>query len=112
MFETTVDMSLAKDFVSDGNDNVNGKHEAVNGEQFHVLIGNRKWIKKRNQISIPEALEDRLIAQERLGHTAILAAINGLPNIVHCCLFLTELLTIVALAVDIYREISRGVWNS
>jgi hypothetical protein len=42
-----------------------------------VLMGNRKWIKEKNFIEISPALESRLIAQEQLGHTAILAAIDG-----------------------------------
>eukprot|EP00096_Caligus_rogercresseyi_P013119 TRINITY_DN5780_c0_g1_i1.p1 TRINITY_DN5780_c0_g1~~TRINITY_DN5780_c0_g1_i1.p1 ORF type:complete len:1066 (+),score=205.37 TRINITY_DN5780_c0_g1_i1:33-3230(+) len=42
-----------------------------------VLIGNRKWIREKNFIDIPEDLEMKLLKQEQLGHTAILAAING-----------------------------------
>ena len=42
-----------------------------------VLMGNRKWIKEKNLIEISGEVESRLIAQEQLGHTAILAAIDG-----------------------------------
>ena len=40
-------------------------------------MGNRKWIKEKNFIEISQELESRLIGQEQLGHTAILAAIDG-----------------------------------
>jgi len=46
-------------------------------KEYQVLIGNRKWIKERNFIEIPDDLESRLILQEEQGHTAILAAIDG-----------------------------------
>jgi hypothetical protein len=46
-----------------------------------VLMGNRKWIKEKNFIEISNELEARLIAQEQLGHTAILAAIDGEKSI-------------------------------
>ena len=48
------------------------------GPQDHlVLMGNRKWIKEKNFIEIPTEVESKLIAQEQLGHTSILAAIDG-----------------------------------
>jgi hypothetical protein len=45
--------------------------------EYQVLIGNRKWIKERNFINIPDDLESRLVLQEDQGHTVILAAIDG-----------------------------------
>ncbi|XP_040567469.1 copper-transporting ATPase 1 isoform X2 [Lepeophtheirus salmonis] len=42
-----------------------------------ILIGNRKWIRDKNFINIPEDLELKLLKQEELGHTAILAVIDG-----------------------------------
>ena len=42
-----------------------------------VLIGNRKWIREKNFIEIPADVENKLQAQEQLGHTAILVAIDG-----------------------------------
>jgi hypothetical protein len=51
---------------------------ARSGPREHVvLMGNRKWIKDKNFIEISPELESRLIGQEHLGHTAILAAIDG-----------------------------------
>lgn len=46
-------------------------------KEYQVLIGNRKWIKERNFIDIPDELESRLTIQEDQGHTVILAAIDG-----------------------------------
>ena len=42
-----------------------------------VLIGNRKWIREKNFIEIPADVENKLQAQEQLGHTAILVAVDG-----------------------------------
>ncbi len=47
------------------------------GASHIVLIGNRRWIRDKNFIDIPEDVEAKLKAQERLGRTALLAAING-----------------------------------
>jgi hypothetical protein len=49
-------------------------------QEFKVLVGNRKWIKEKNLIEIPNELESRLILQEQLGHTVILAAVDGKLN--------------------------------
>jgi len=46
-------------------------------QEFKVLVGNRKWIKEKNFINIPDDLESKLVLQEQLGHTVILAAIDG-----------------------------------
>ncbi|TRY73708.1 hypothetical protein TCAL_00918 [Tigriopus californicus] len=45
--------------------------------EHHVLIGNRKWISEKNFIQIPDDIENKLVAQEQLGRTALLAAIDG-----------------------------------
>ncbi len=50
----------------------------ITGSSYHVLLGNRKWIKEKNFIEIPAEVESRLVVQERRGHTAILAAIDGI----------------------------------
>ena len=47
-----------------------------------VLIGNRKWIREKNFIEIPADVENKLQAQEQLGHTAILVAVDGKAQ---CC---------------------------
>ena len=49
----------------------------IQAQDYSVLMGNRKWIKEKNFIDIPMDIENKLIAQEKLGHTAILAAIDG-----------------------------------
>ena len=46
-------------------------------DPHRVLIGNRKWIKGKNFIDIPQDVEDKMTSQEKLGHTALLAAIDG-----------------------------------
>ena len=49
----------------------------VQTKEYLVLVGNRKWIKEKNFIDIPGDLEQKLLIQEKRGHTAILAAIDG-----------------------------------
>ena len=46
-------------------------------KDYRVLIGNRKWIKEKNFIEIPQEVEEKMLMQEKLGHTALLAAIDG-----------------------------------
>ena len=46
-------------------------------KEYRVLIGNRKWIKEKNFIEIPPEVEEKMLIQEKLGHTALLAAIDG-----------------------------------
>ena len=46
-------------------------------KDYRVLIGNRKWIKEKNFIDIPQNIEEKMLTQEKLGHTALLAAIDG-----------------------------------
>lgn len=50
---------------------------AIALNEHHVLIGNRKWISEKNFIQIPDDIENKLVAQEQLGRTALLAAIDG-----------------------------------
>eukprot|EP00095_Tigriopus_kingsejongensis_P010071 snap_masked-scaffold1090_size63333-processed-gene-0.1 protein:Tk10071 transcript:snap_masked-scaffold1090_size63333-processed-gene-0.1-mRNA-1 annotation:"Copper-transporting ATPase " len=49
----------------------------ITSQEHVVLIGNRKWINEKNFIEIPDDIENKLVAQEQLGRTAILAAIDG-----------------------------------
>ena len=51
---------------------------SIQTKEYLVLVGNRKWIKEKNFISIPEDLEQKILIQEKRGHTAILAAIDGM----------------------------------
>ena len=46
-------------------------------QEYTVLVGNRKWLRDKNFIEIPADVENRLAAQERMGRTALLAAIDG-----------------------------------
>ena len=50
---------------------------AIQNEEHLVLVGNRKWIQEKNFIDIPDILEQKLLLQEKRGHTVILAAIDG-----------------------------------
>ena len=58
-------------------DDEDGLTSSVEPKEYLVLVGNRKWIKEKNFINIPPALEQKLLLQEKRGHTAILAAIDG-----------------------------------
>jgi len=42
-----------------------------------VLIGNRKWIRDKNFIDLPDDVEAKLASQEASGRTALLVAIDG-----------------------------------
>merc|ERR1719357_1934307 len=57
--------------VEDDQENV------ISYQDHSVLIGNRKWIKEKNFIDIPQDVEEKMTNQEKLGHTALLAAIDG-----------------------------------
>ncbi len=54
-----------------------GNEEAVVRHSHVVAIGNRPWITEKNFIKIPADVENKLRAQEELGHTAVLVAIDG-----------------------------------
>ena len=53
-------------------------YSSIKNEEYLVLVGNRKWIQEKNFIEIPDILEQKLLAQEKRGHTVILAAIDGM----------------------------------
>ncbi|XP_058791728.1 copper-transporting ATPase 1 [Phymastichus coffea] len=45
-------------------------------EAFEVCIGNREWM-RRNAVTLPPEIENLMIKEENLGHTVVLAVIDG-----------------------------------
>ncbi|XP_076240603.1 copper-transporting ATPase 1 isoform X3 [Calliopsis andreniformis] len=43
---------------------------------YEICIGNREWL-RRNAVNIPQEVEARMVSEEDLGHTTVLAAINN-----------------------------------
>lgn len=43
---------------------------------YEICIGNREWM-RRNAINIPQEVESKMTAEEDLGNTAVLAAVNN-----------------------------------
>ena len=58
-------------------DDDNAENDIITFLEYQVLIGNRKWLKEKNFIEIPQEVEEKMLSQEKLGHTALLVAING-----------------------------------
>ena len=58
-------------------------YSSIKNEEYLVLVGNRKWIQEKNFIEIPDILEQKLLAQEKRGHTVILAAIDGTLSFIY-----------------------------
>ena len=58
-------------------DDDNAENAIITFLEYQVLIGNRKWLKEKNFIEIPQEVEEKMLSQEKLGHTALLVAING-----------------------------------
>lgn len=48
----------------------------ASSDVYEVCIGNREWM-RRNAINIPAEVDARMISEENLGHTAVLAAVNN-----------------------------------
>ncbi|KAI4498530.1 hypothetical protein M0802_006465 [Mischocyttarus mexicanus] len=51
--------------------------QIVSDETYEICIGNREWM-RRNAINIPQEVEAQMIAEEDLGHTAVLVAMNNI----------------------------------
>lgn len=43
---------------------------------YEICVGNREWM-RRNAINIPQEVELKMVIEEDLGHTAVLAAVNN-----------------------------------
>ncbi|XP_020286145.1 copper-transporting ATPase 1 isoform X2 [Pseudomyrmex gracilis] len=52
-----------------------GDHNIAD-DVYEVCIGNREWM-RRNAINIPQTIDGRMIAEEDLGRTAVLVAVNN-----------------------------------
>lgn len=50
--------------------------EALNAQQYKVLIGNREWM-TRNGLVINNDIDDSMTEHERRGRTAVLVAVDG-----------------------------------
>ncbi|XP_076164002.1 copper-transporting ATPase 1 isoform X2 [Ptiloglossa arizonensis] len=50
--------------------------ETSSDDVYEICIGNREWM-RRNAVNISQEVETRMIGEEDLGHTAVLAAINN-----------------------------------
>lgn len=43
---------------------------------YEICIGNREWM-RRNAVNIPQQVELKMVTEEDLGHTVVLAAVNN-----------------------------------
>jgi len=50
--------------------------DALNAQQYKVLIGNREWM-IRNGLAINNSVNDSMTEHERRGRTAVLVAVDG-----------------------------------
>ena len=85
-------LELTRPLISVGEDSsleVEAEPEAalLSAQEYHVILGNRKWIREKNFIDIPPEVEAKLAVQERRGHTVILAAIDGKQDDATFCMF-------------------------
>uniref|UniRef100_A0A8D8UT73 P-type Cu(+) transporter n=2 Tax=Cacopsylla melanoneura TaxID=428564 RepID=A0A8D8UT73_9HEMI len=78
----TVDISLVRDQNRSESVNLEPMDNLLNisdqpaGQDYKVIIGNREWM-RRNGIEVSSDIDNRMIDEEDLGHTAVLCAING-----------------------------------
>lgn len=50
--------------------------ESSADDVYEICIGNREWL-RRNAVDIPQEVDKRMISEEDLGRTAVLAAVNN-----------------------------------
>lgn len=62
--------------------------DALNAQQYKVLIGNREWM-IRNGLAINNSVNDSMTEHERRGRTAVLVAVDGKVflkyTVTQCC---------------------------
>ncbi len=69
-------ISDPRDFAREITNDDQDDSKLITTREFRVLIGNRKCMIE-NHVEIPVEVEEKMLGQERLGHTVILAAVDG-----------------------------------
>lgn len=71
--------------------------DAVNTQQYKVLIGNREWM-IRNGLVISNDVDESMIEHERRGRTAVLVTIDGKVSVKY-----TDAIVISVIVLCIYE---------
>lgn len=71
--------------------------DAVNTQQYKVLIGNREWM-IRNGLVISNDVDESMIEHERRGRTAVLVTIDGKVSLNY-----TDTIVISVIVLCVYK---------